>query len=64
MWHATLISHPQKVICTALSDFDDIFNVLLLMFYQLLQYNTWAYFLFQKISYGYFSLFMYMFNKA
>ena len=27
MWQATLILHPQKTICTALSDFDIISNV-------------------------------------
>ena len=32
MWEATLIFHPQKTICTALSDFDSIYNVLMLMF--------------------------------
>ena len=36
MWQATLIFHPQKTICTALGDFDDIYNVLVLIFYQLL----------------------------
>ena len=36
MWQATLVFYPQKTIRTALSDFDSIYNVILLMFYQLL----------------------------
>ena len=36
MWQATLIFHPQKTICTALSDFGGIYNVHILKFYQLL----------------------------
>ena len=27
MWQVTLIFHPQKTICTVLSDFDNIYNV-------------------------------------